>query len=85
MTNLRTTYKQTTTQELIDDLKIKMSLAFEQGYLTNVIDDIDRIETELVSRGFTWEQIEALEKDNSNVSNSQSRGIGSTSTSGTGK
>lgn len=61
MTNLRTTYKQTTTQELIDDLKIKMSLAFQRGYLTNIIDDIDHIETELVSRGFTWEQIEALE------------------------
>ena len=61
MTNLRTTYKQTTIQELINDLKIKMGLAFERGYLTNVIDDIDRIETELVSRGFTWEQIEALE------------------------
>jgi hypothetical protein len=61
MTNLRTTYKQTTTQELIDYLKIKMNFAFERGYLTNVIDDIDCIETELVSRGFTWEQIETLE------------------------
>lgn len=61
MNQLRTTYKQTTTQELLDDLKIKMSLAFERGHLTDVIDSIDCIEIELVSRGFTWEQIEALE------------------------
>lgn len=62
MKHLRTTYKQTTTQELLDDLKTKMWLAFERGYITDVIDSIDCIETELVSRGFTWEQIEALER-----------------------
>lgn len=61
MTTIRTTYKQTTTTELIDTLKTKMWLGFERGYLAEVIGDIDRLETELVSRGYTWEQIEALE------------------------
>lgn len=61
MSTIRTTYKQTTTTELIEHLKTKMWLAFERGYLAEVIGDIDRLETELVSRGYTWEQIEALE------------------------
>lgn len=61
MTTIRTTYKQTTTTELIDTLRTKMWLAFERGYLAEVIGDIDRLETELFSRGYTWEQIEALE------------------------
>lgn len=61
MITIRTTYKQTTTTELIDTLKTKMWLAFERGYLAEVIGDIDSLETELFSRGYTWEQIEALE------------------------
>lgn len=61
MNAIRTTYKQTSTDELLETLKIKMWLAFERGYLAAVIGEIDRIETELVSRGYTWEQIEALE------------------------
>ena len=61
MTTIRTTYKQTTTTELIDTLKTKMWLAFKRGYLAEVIGDINRLETELFSRGYTWEQIEALE------------------------
>lgn len=61
MNVIRTTYKQTSTDELLESLKIKMWLAFERGYLAAVIGEIDRIETELVSRGYTWEQIEALE------------------------
>lgn len=61
MNVIRTTYKQTSTDELLETLKIKMWLAFERGYLVAVIGEIDRIETELVSRGYTWEQIEALE------------------------
>lgn len=61
MNVIRTTYKQTSTEELLESLKIKMWLAFERGYLAAVIGEIDRIETELVSRGYTWEHIEALE------------------------
>lgn len=60
MNVIRTTYKQTSTEELLESLKIKMWLAFERGYLEAVIDEIDRILTELVSRGYTFEQIEAL-------------------------
>ena len=64
MTNeMRTTYKQTSTAELVESLKIKMALSFESGYLGNqvLMESIDKIECELVSRGYTWEQIEALE------------------------
>lgn len=61
MNVIRTTYKQTSTDELLESLKTKMWLANERRYLEAVIDEIDRIETELVSRGYTWEQIEALE------------------------
>ena len=61
MNEIRTTYKQTSTAELLETLKTKMWLAFERGHLAAVVDEIDRIETELVSRGYTWKQIEALE------------------------
>lgn len=64
MTNeMRTTYKQTSTAELVESLKIKMALAFERGYLGKEIlmNSIDKIENELVARGYSWEQIEALE------------------------
>lgn len=61
MNGIRTTYKQTSTAELLETLKTKMWLAFERGYLATVVDEIDRIETELVSRGYTWKQIEAFE------------------------
>lgn len=61
MITIRTTYKQTSSAELIETLKTKMWLAFERGYLAEVIGDIDRLEAELFSRGYTWEQIEALE------------------------
>lgn len=60
---INTTYKSTTTSNLIEDLKNKMFLAFERGYLPNevLLRTIDMIECELVSRGYSWEQIEALE------------------------
>lgn len=64
MTNtINTTYKSTTTSNLIEDLKNKMFLAFDRGYLPNevLLRTIDMIECELVSRGYSWEQIESLE------------------------
>lgn len=61
MNEIKTTYKQTSTEELLESLKNKMWLAFERGYLVTAVDEIDRIETELVSRGYTWKQIEAIE------------------------
>lgn len=62
MTNtIKTTYKQTSTDELISSLKIKNELFFKHPRAANlIISEIDKIQCELVSRGFTWEQVEAL-------------------------
>lgn len=56
---IRTTYKQTTTEELISSLKIKNELFFKYP-CDLLIEQIDKIECELVSRGFTWEQLENM-------------------------
>lgn len=56
---IRTTYKQTTTEELISSLKIKNELFFKHP-CELLISQIDKISCELVSRGFTWEQVENM-------------------------
>lgn len=63
MTNsIRTTYKQTTTDELISSLKIKNELFIKHPCAANLlISEINKLECELVARGFTWEQVEALQ------------------------
>lgn len=63
MNTFNNTYKATSTENLIEDLKTKMWLAFSRCHINNYIllDQIDLIETELVSRGFSWAEVKALE------------------------
>ena len=63
MNTFNNTYKATSTENLIEDLKSKMRLAFERGYIADktLLNSIDIIECELVSRGFSWAEVEALE------------------------
>ncbi|MCQ2082546.1 MAG: hypothetical protein MJZ11_12900 [Lachnospiraceae bacterium] len=60
MTNtIKTTYKQTSTTDLVDTLKLKNELFFKYP-CELLISQIDIIQCELVSRGFTWEQVENI-------------------------
>ena len=60
MTNtIKTTFKQTTTEELISSLKLNNELWFKHPCKI-LISQIDKIKCELVARGFTWEQVEAM-------------------------
>lgn len=60
MTNtIKNTYKGTPTEVLIENLKIKNELFFKYP-CELLISQIDKISCELVSRGFTWEQVENM-------------------------
>ena len=63
MNTFNNTIYATSTENLIEDLKTKMWLAFDRGYIANetLLNSIDIIECELVNRGYSWAEVEALE------------------------
>ena len=63
MNTFNNTIYATSTEKLIEDLKTKIWLAFSRCHISNkiLLNSIDIIEQELVRRGYSWAEVEALE------------------------